>query len=33
LTDLVWKFFAEEITEAVIELQEALVPEKKAANN
>jgi hypothetical protein len=28
LADLVWKYFAEEITEAVIEVQEGLAPEQ-----
>ena len=32
LTDLVWKYFAEEITEALMEVQEALAPEEKGSS-
>ena len=32
LADLVWKYFSEEITQAVIELQEALTPETKGSS-
>jgi hypothetical protein len=31
LAELVWKYFAEEITEAVIEVQEALAPEQSGS--
>jgi hypothetical protein len=32
LADLVWKYFADEITEAVIEVQQALVPKKSRSS-
>jgi hypothetical protein len=32
LADLVWKYFSEEITQAVIELQQALTPETKGSS-
>src|SRR5262245_5155966 len=31
LTELVWKYFSEEITQAVIEVQEALSPEQSGS--